>query len=76
LLRPYHQNPTLFPNSIEWAVLSLLRKASVDHILLTEVPFIKEFLACPSGHEREYFKRWDEYWSKIDFAARHGIAPM
>ncbi len=82
LMTPYYLfekeniSPVAYPNTIDWAVSSCLRLASTFHILLSDVPFIREFLNCPPGQEEEALKKWHDYWSKVDFAERFGIAPM
>lgn len=69
-------NPSVYVNTIDWAVFNLLENASVEPLLITDIAFIREFLNCHPGQEREAFKKWHEYWSKVDFASRHDIAQM
>ncbi|WP_156962129.1 hypothetical protein [Candidatus Paracaedibacter symbiosus] len=44
-------------------------------LLADDVPFIREFLNCPVGQEKEAEEKWYDYWSKVDFSKRYDIAP-
>ena len=65
-----------FREILDWMVLDLLSGCDDELILPSEVPMIREFLETPAGKEEEAVKKWLEYWKKVDFEERKGVAPL
>ena len=65
-----------FRETLDWMVLELLIWTSTDPIFVDEVPMIRGFLETPTGREKKAVEKWLEYWEKVNFESRKGVAPL
>ena len=62
--------------SVSNEILCFLDMLNLNSIVKSDIPEILRFLNTAAGEEDKSFKKWEEYWNRIDMAQAGGSDPL